>query len=77
MIFVCFRSLEQCEIKLQLCFDPCNHYGISLNSIKCQLILVLKGKLLGHIVFLNGISMDLSKIEIIFLLFLPQVIMNV
>jgi hypothetical protein len=73
MIFVCFSSLEECEIKLQLCFDPCNQYGISLNFIKCQLILVLKGKLLGQIVFSNGISMDLSKIEIIFLLFLPQV----
>jgi hypothetical protein len=74
---VYFNSLGECEIKLQLCFDPCNQYGISYNSMKCQLILVLKGKLLGHIVFLNGISMDLSKIEIIFLLLLPQVIMDV
>jgi hypothetical protein len=77
MIFVCFSSLEDCEIKLQLCFDPCNQDGFSLNSIKCQLILILKGKLSGRIIFLNGISMDLSKIEIIFLLLLPEVIMDV
>jgi hypothetical protein len=68
--------LEDHEKKLQLCFDCCNQYGISLNIVKCQ-FLVLKGKLLGHIVSQDGILMDPTKIEVIFLLPLPQIVMDV
>jgi hypothetical protein len=42
-----FNNLKDYEEKLQLYFDRYNQYGISLNVVKCQ-FLVLKGKLLGH-----------------------------
>jgi len=68
--------LEDHEKKLQLCFDCYNQYGIFLNTTKCQ-FLVLKGKLLGHIVSQDGILMDPAEIEVILLLPLPQTVTNV
>jgi hypothetical protein len=68
--------LEDHEKKLQLCFDCCNQYGISLNAVKCQ-FLVLKGILLSHIVSQDGILIDPAKIEVILLLLLPQKVINV
>ncbi len=68
--------MEDHKKKLQLCFDCFNQYGISLNIVKCQ-FLVLKGKLLGHIVSQDGNLMDPTKIEVIFLLPLPQIVMDV
>ncbi len=38
---------------------------------------MLKGKLLGHIVSQDGILMDPTKIEVIFLLPLPQIVTDV
>jgi hypothetical protein len=74
--FCVFNHLEDHEDELQLCFDCCNQYEIFLNATKCQ-FLVLKRKLLGHIISEDGISMDLAKIEVIFLLPLPQPIIDV
>lgn len=64
--FCIFSNLKDHGKKLQLCFDHCIQYGISLKVTKCS-ALVLIGKLLGHIISQDEISMDLAKIEVIIL----------
>jgi hypothetical protein len=64
--FCIFSNLKDHEKKLQLCFDHCNQYGISLNAAKCY-FLVLIGKLLGHVLSHDGSSMDPATIEVIIL----------
>ena len=46
------------------CFTQCSKFGISLNAAKCQFV-VPYGKLLGHIVSVDGIGVDPDKITLI------------
>ena len=46
---------------LTKCFTKCHEYGISLNATKSQ-FLVPYGKLLGHIVSVQGMAIDLDKL---------------
>ena len=63
--FCVFGTKEDHPAHLVLCFNQCNQFGISLNAAKCQFA-VPYGKLLGHIVSKEGISIDPDKIALIF-----------
>lgn len=49
---------------LKLIFGKCRVYRICLNREKC-VFMVRQGKILGHIVSKNGISIDFKKIKVI------------
>ena len=49
---------------LKKVFEKCYTYNICLNPEKC-VFMVRQGKILGHIVSKNGISIDLEKINTI------------
>lgn len=55
---------------LRQVFDRCKEYGVSLNHKKC-VFSTNQGKLLGHIVLRNGLTIDLERVEEIISLPLP------
>ena len=59
-----FRQREQHIDNLKLIFEKCRVYRIYLNLEKC-VFMVRQGKILGHIVSKNGISIDFEKIKVI------------
>ena len=63
---LCVYSLNRHEHieHLQLIFEKCQVYRICLNLEKCK-FMVRQGKILGHIVSQNGISIDEEKIRVI------------
>ena len=63
---LCVHSKERSEhiANLRLIFEKCRVYRIFLNLEKCK-FMVRQGKILGHIVFENGISTDADKIRVI------------
>ena len=63
---LCVHSNEWEDHVEHLCkvFEKCQLYEIYLNPEKCK-FMVHQGKILGHIVSKNGISMDLDKISVI------------
>ena len=63
---LCVYSLNRHEHieHLQLIFEKCRVYRICLNPEKCK-FMVRQGKILGHIISLNGISTDEEKIKVI------------
>lgn len=61
---------------LRLVVKKCQLYRIYLNLEKC-VFMVRQGKILGHIVSRNGISMDMDKIEVIVRLPIPRNIKEV
>jgi hypothetical protein len=50
--------------KLQLCFEKCREFGISLNPEK-SLMIVTSGVILGHVVSKDGKLPDPKKIQAI------------
>ena len=63
-VIVFSKKREEHIFHLRQFFDRCQKYGISLNLKKCVFI-VLKGKLLGHIISKKGISIDPKRIKVI------------
>ena len=63
---LCIHSSKREEhvVHLKLIFEKCKVYNICLNSKKC-VFMVRQGKILGHIVSKNGISIDFEKIKVI------------
>ena len=49
---------------LRKCLERCRMFRMSLNPFKCA-IAVKRGKLLGHIISSEGLSIDSDKIEVI------------
>ena len=56
------KRREEHAFHLRKIFERCRKYDISLNPKKC-VFAVTKGKLLGHIVLKQGISIDLERIK--------------
>jgi len=56
---------------LRLVFERCREFGISLNPKKC-IFVVHEGKLLGHIVSKEGVTIDKERIHAILQLPLPS-----
>ena len=63
---LCVHSTEREDHieHLKKVFQQCQIYQIYLNPEKCK-FMVRQGKILGHIVSKNGISIDLDKIHVI------------
>ena len=63
---LCVHSLSPADHieHLRLVFKKCRVYRICLNPDKCK-FMVRQGKILGHIVSANGISIDKEKIKVI------------
>ena len=59
-----FGQRDQHIDHLKLIFEKCRVYRISLNLEKC-VFMVRQGKILGHIISKNGISIDFEKIKVI------------
>ena len=58
------RNRENHFDKLKLIFEKCCLYCLCLNPDEC-VFMVQQGKVLGHVVSKNGISIDYEKIKII------------
>lgn len=56
---------------LRQVFDKCREFGISLNPTK-SVFGVTEGKLLGHIIFKDGIKIDLERVDAIQKIPLPH-----
>ena len=67
----CPETQSTLFVHLKLIFEKCRIYRIYLNMEICVLM-VRQGKILGHIVSCNGISMDFKKIQILMELLRPQ-----
>jgi hypothetical protein len=65
------KKITQHIQHLRMIFQRCREYGISLNPKK-SIFGVDKGKLLGHIISKDGISVDPSRIEAIKKIPLPK-----
>ena len=63
---LCIHSNDRLEHvnHLKLAFQKCHLYRICLNLDKCK-FMVWQGKILGHIVSRNRISIDENKIKVI------------
>ena len=70
-IMIFSKKREEHTFHLKQIFERCRKYGISLNPKKC-LFSITKGKLLGHLVSKNGISIDLERIKAIEQIPLPH-----
>ena len=55
---------EEHAFHLKQIFERCRKYDISLNHNKCMFV-VTEGKLLGHVIYKKGISIDLERIKAI------------
>jgi len=62
--FSVYSDITNHLVKLQLCFEKCKEYNISLNPEKCYLLVYLE-LMLGHIVSNEGKLPDPRKIEAI------------
>jgi hypothetical protein len=62
--FCVFNILDAQLIKLQLCFDKCREFGISLNLKKCMFF-AHSGVILGYVVSKEGKLLDPKKISTI------------
>jgi hypothetical protein len=69
MVFSKFQNTHIADLKQV--FNRCRKYGISLNPKKCS-FRVTKGKLLGHIISEEGISIDPNRTESILKLSPPH-----
>jgi hypothetical protein len=58
--FCVFGTKEDHANQLAKCFEQCEKYGIFLNAAKCQFVVPF-GRLLGHIVSKDGITIDSNK----------------
>lgn len=56
---------------LKQVFERCREFGISLNPKKC-IFVVHEGKLIGHIVSKQGITIDLERVSVILAFPLPN-----
>ena len=65
------KRREEHAFHLRQIFERCHKYDISLNPKKC-VFTVTEGKLLGHIVSKQGISIDLERIKTIEQIPLPH-----
>ena len=65
------KRREEHAVHLRQIFERYRKYGISLNPKKC-VFAVIEGKLLGHVVSKNGISIDLERIKAIEQIPLPH-----
>jgi transposase InsO family protein len=74
--FCVYGSVENHPTSLSKCFEQCAKFGISLNAEKCQFVVPF-GKLLGHIVSINGIEVDPDKITLIVNFPRPQTVREV
>lgn len=63
--FCTFGSKKDHPKFLKQCFKWCRKYRISINAVKSKFATIC-GKLLGHVVFKDGISVDLDKVVAIF-----------
>jgi hypothetical protein len=67
-----FSYIHEDHLKhLRKTFLKCRKYGISLNPKKSHFSL-REGKLLGHIMSVNGVKIDLARVEAIQKLSLPR-----
>jgi hypothetical protein len=55
------NDLKTHMVKLQLCFDKCQEFGISFNLEKCM-FMVFSGVILSYIVFKEGKLLDPKNI---------------
>ena len=74
--FCVFNSKAKHAECLKKCFLKCYEYGISLNAAKSQ-FLVPYGKLLDHIVLVQGMATDPDKVAVIANLPIPNTISEV
>jgi hypothetical protein len=74
--FCVFSTRQQHAECLKKCFEQCREYGISINAAKFE-FLVPYGRLLGHIVSKEGITVDPDKVAAILLLPIPEHITGV
>lgn len=74
--FCVFSSKAKHADCLEKCFQKCHEYGISLNAAKSQ-FLVPYGKLLGHIVSVQGMATDPYKVAAIANLPIPNTVSEV
>jgi hypothetical protein len=74
--FCVFSSKAKHAECLTKCFTKCHEYGISLNAAKSQ-FLVPYGKLLGHIVSVQGMATDPNKVASIANLPIPNTVSEV
>ena len=58
------KKREEHAFHLRQIFERCRKYGISLNPKKCVFV-VTEGKLLGHVVSKEGISIDPKRVKAI------------
>jgi hypothetical protein len=62
--FIVYSDMESHLQRLELCFQKCREYGISLNLDKCA-FMVFSGMILGFIVSKVGKLLDPKKIQAI------------
>lgn len=74
--FCVYGPCKDHEQPLALCFKKCHAFGISLNVVKCQL-LVTNGKLLGHIMSIHGITPNPNSFFLIVNIPRPQIVTQV
>jgi hypothetical protein len=65
------KTDEEHLIHLKQTFEKCRRYGLSLNQKKSHFAM-REGKLLGHIVFKDGIKIDPKRVEAIQTISIPR-----
>jgi hypothetical protein len=65
------KTDEEHLIHLKQTFEKCRRYGLSLNPKKSHFAMQ-EGKLLGHIVFKDGIKIDPKRVEVIQTISIPR-----
>jgi hypothetical protein len=65
------KTDEEHFIHLKQTFKKCHRYGLSLNPKKSHFSMQ-EGQLLGHIVFKDGIRIDLKRVEAIQTISIPR-----
>jgi ribonuclease HI len=65
------KTDEEHLIHLKQTFEKCRRYGLSLNPRKSHFAMQ-EGKLLGHIVFKDGIKIDPKRVEVIQTISIPR-----
>lgn len=67
-----FSNSNEKHLKhLRKVFDKCKKFGISLNPKK-SLFVVQEGKLLGHIIYKDGVVIDPKRVSTIHAFILPR-----
>lgn len=70
-VTVFLKKVDEHLAHLKQVFERCREYGISINPKKC-IFVVHEGKLLGHIVSKQGITIDPERVSAILDLPLPS-----